>query len=132
MDLRDRLRAAIEERLNVARGACRGGAGRWHQTEADRESGRIEDERGDVVTYGWEVEHIAANDPAFVIRACERDLKVLERHPACVNCHPNGDLDWTHPLGCHRCASTWPCEPIRDLAEQYAVDLTEEGQGNGS
>lgn len=72
------------------------------------------------------IEHIAANGPDVVLRDCERDLAVLERHrprvisiaglistptfPNCWACHPK-------PL--------WPCEEIRTLAEARGVPIEE-------
>lgn len=69
--------------------------------------------------------HIATNDPAFVIRACERDLRVLRRHspepnpssfedkPRCAGCtHYPLDSPWP-------CFNDWPCDEITDMAGVY-------------
>ena len=132
-DLSARLRAVVEERLAVARAACHGGEGRWHQTDAEREYGRIEDERGEVVTYdegspsGREAEHIALNDPADVILACERDLAVLERHgdDGTSNCETcRAESAEANDYGNYYARYVpWPCVEIRDLATRYRVEV---------
>lgn len=59
-DLYIRLRNAIEERLNLAEAAL--------PVAADQT-----------------VEHVAANDPAFVIRAAQADLNRLDEHKPVVD-----------------------------------------------
>lgn len=63
---------------------------------------------------------IAANDPATVIRHCERDLRVLGMH------------QWRAPgvnCGCDKAMCScgehvpWPCEELVWLAEAYAVPI---------
>jgi len=71
---------------------------------------------------------LATNDPATVIRHCERDLRVLSRHvdtggepysdPGyCRGCHADFQEEW---------AETWPCDEIRDLAYAHGVSLNDE------
>lgn len=66
--------------------------------------------------------HIAANDPATVIRHCERDLKVLERHPGdrvyCPGCGfgPPYAKDGTEYRSHSR-----DCPEIADLATAYGI-----------
>lgn len=136
MQLHDRLRAAVEERLKLARRVVPdNGTAEWQivRDEHGYLHPAVSDMNGIRMANGADrtLDFFAANDPAFVIRACERDLRVLERHPSCDDCDPMSPMDWMHPAACHRCASPWPCEPIRDLAFVYAVDLTEGGQSSG-
>lgn len=124
-DLHERLTAAVNERLEVAQLAQ---AGPWH-------IGNVVDPttpcnvhtfpgaRGVADGVPWlDAEHIAANDPATVIRHCERDLRVLERHA------PSGDRTATW---CNVCMGElgdsldWPCDEIRDLATAYGVEVLE-------
>jgi len=58
--------------------------------------------------------HIAANDPATVIRMCERDLKVLKRHQY---------DDGGYCSGCGTDVDPLPCPEVRDLAEAYEVSV---------
>ena len=109
-DLAARLRAVVEERLAVARAAI-----------GQHESGH------------WDLPdmaHIALNDPADVILACERDLAVLERHQA---------IHMAPPVACQTCCDrhgsnyqlqrprsmdvAWPCAEIRDLATRYRAEV---------
>jgi len=70
---------------------------------------------------------IAAEDPAFVLRQCARDLKVLERHD------PDDNQE------CYGCgfdnqeerAELWPCPEIRDLAAAYAISTEEDTDHDG-
>ena len=86
------FRAVLDEGERVAREACHGGNGRWRQI--DEESGRVEDDLGAVVTYdegaptGWEAEHIAKHDPAYVladIAAKRRLLDAMEEPTTAAN-----------------------------------------------
>jgi hypothetical protein len=84
-DLVERLRSALDERERVAREAqaLNDDAGRWTQVDPDREPGRIVDGHGEVVTYDegapLEVQaaHIAANDPAHVLRIVLAHREIL-------------------------------------------------------
>lgn len=66
--------------------------------------------------------HIAANDPAFVIRACDRDLKVLQRHQL-VDDHEDGDELWCN--GCRGYDPPWPCIEIREIAPVYGIEVSD-------
>lgn len=122
MDLHEQLLAAVNARLEVARAATpgpwttqgvgdfgwsvhfEGGMPRGVETEDNRQG------RDDA-------DFIAANDPATVIRHCERDLRVLERHA------PITGGGGTH-LWCDHCDTTeWPCDEIRDLAAAYGTEV---------
>jgi hypothetical protein len=71
-----------------------------------------------------DMNHIAANDPAHIIRHCQRDLKVLQRHrPISVSSN-----DTQRPI----CAAEWgdgdgyvmwidECPEIVDLAQAYKI-----------
>ena len=131
-DLHTRLHAAITTRLKVAKDADLTGQDSWYSF-ADLDKGHNE---GGAGLNGIDAAFIAANDPAFVIRACERDLRVLGRHhatgsvlydpelippemveriavmlaPVCAGHSSPGVL-----IG----APVWPCSEITDLATVY-------------
>jgi hypothetical protein len=71
------------------------------------------------------VNFLVANDPATVIRHCERDLKVLERHQRRVD--PSA---WwlTYCTTCAGSTPRWPCHEILDLADAYAVSTSSKGE----
>jgi hypothetical protein len=75
------LLARLDERAAKAQAAMCGSEGRWSQVDPDREPGRIEDDRGEPVSYYEgsptveQADHIAANDPAYVL--CEVEAKRL-------------------------------------------------------
>jgi hypothetical protein len=80
------LHAQVDEDERVAMEARCGGEGRWHQTDPDREAGRIEDERGEVVTYDegspseHQAEHMVLHDPARVLREVEAKRRILDAY----------------------------------------------------
>jgi Family of unknown function (DUF6221) len=136
-NLDERLRAAITQRLELAQAAT---PGPWRVAAEGSEGSRVapdyQDKRertrfiamvnGRVQPEdGRNARHIAANDPATIIRHCERDLKVLDRHRTCgtpdeIAAHPR------YPnTACAHCGSNpWPCEDIEWLAEAYQVVIT--------
>jgi hypothetical protein len=78
------------------------------------------------------VAHIAANDPASVIRRCERDLRVLDRHTP--DRLPVNPAFWS----CEACSVEagdyvnfvdWPCPEIVDLAYDLGIPTKEETDG---
>lgn len=139
-DLHTRLLAAVQQRMDVAGSAT---SGPWNNDDPMSSDGVYAPAvDGYVADCGYErmgpfavanATHIAANDPATVLRHCERDLKVLERHgqieqrnwsaqrgtftePACVHCElTSNDGD---PL-----YRDWPCDEVLDLAAAYGVDV---------
>lgn len=136
-DLYPRIRAAIEERLELAR-AARHVDGVWtvepvyRMLKGCRCLSCQEDE-----PYGWAIheidghgedasptvsreiaEHIAAFDPSWAIRALEADLSRLDRH-------------WRNGAACEACwrvtpdateGVSWPCDEIKLLASVYLED----------
>jgi hypothetical protein len=118
------LRARIDEREAVARAATHGGKGQWTQPDADREPGRIQDDRGEVVSCDEgspteeQAAHIALNDPAHVLREVEAQRRVLARHTLSP---PIGDpeLPWDNRADCQYDGDLWPCDDILDLALPY-------------
>jgi hypothetical protein len=61
---------------------------------------------------------IAAENPAVVLRHCDEDLDVLERHPICTdpNC-AGGD--------CHTCRREfYPCPEVLSLAHRYGIEAS--------
>lgn len=141
-DLHERLTAAVNERLEVARAAVPGPWGynpgkQWHDGEdfVTLTNGQ------EFVSYGGpspftgcvcitgpadhpqsmaDARFIAANDPATVIRYSERDLRVLARH------HPDaGETLLGVPAALcagHPIWTRYPCDEIRDLATPYGVE----------
>lgn len=126
MSLYERLLAAVAERRRLAQEAT---PGPWTVNEGDdyhcvehlgdghsvAEVQPCDDHPGRVAP---DATFIAANDPARILRACDRDAKVLQRHA------PKKPLgNW---IGCIFCdderAEAWPCDDARDLAEEYDVD----------
>lgn len=103
------LTARLDEMERVAREACHGGQGDWHQDDPDGEGGRIEDERGNVVVYdegspsGWEAEHIALNDPRTVLARVEADRQVLAEIATWKHDYHDDDT-W---YSCALAESTW-------------------------
>lgn len=129
MTLHERLEAAIRERLAVAQAA---GGQAWKTSMVSlymngNEDGAIRPVSGGPFVIqgrfvGGIATHVVANDPARIIRDCERDLKVLARHqPAyegsreCGHCELGGSDD----IG--DANRPWPCPEITDLADAYAI-----------
>mgnify|MGYP001577030870 CR=1 FL=1 len=90
----------------------------------------------DWVSYRWQdVDNgfIAANDPATVIRHCERDLRILERHRPradgeCSTCLVDVRLTYQGYRVAYR--DGWPCDEINDLAVAYGInDERQEEEG---
>jgi len=137
IDLVAWLRVQFDEEAKLAEHARRRGTGgHWHQVDPDRETGRIEDENGDVVVYdegapgGWEAEHIALHDPARVLAEVEAKRRILDLHEhrhdewrasgwreaytafGCTSCHWNEE--YTRVMG-----EGW-CQTVRLLALPYS------------
>lgn len=124
-DLHERLSAAVNERLELARKAT---PGPWDcHTVHPFMDGRVQARIAPIgkpkvladVMQAVDMWFIAANDPATVIRHCERDLKVLGMH------------QWRAPgvnCGCDKAMCScgehvpWPCEELVWLATAYAID----------
>lgn len=115
--LHDRLRAAVEHRLSLARAA----AETWLNVGvAVEESDGVPFAAADTT-----VAHLAANDPATIARHCEADLRRLERHApvdeGCRWCYAGTSAE----TGADEFLS-WPCPEIADLAAAYGVGHTVE------
>ena len=136
-DLHDRIRAAIEARRERARAAATDSAAEWYRyeryVEAKHPHPQIFDADEEPVLWlamdGTQavMDHIAAEDPAAVLRHVARDLKVLERHKQVVAegwgkdalvCESTWMASDGWPID-------WPCDDIRDLAEAYGVEIEE-------
>lgn len=134
--LHERLAAAVRLRLAIARAACDGDSGewfagdKWNVYRAEDEAAHDLDYRGEenrLVVYGNvkdQSSHIALNDPAWVIRECDRDLRVLERHVDTAVGSRFPDQEGGYCQGCNanfreEYAEEWPCPEIRDLAAVY-------------
>jgi hypothetical protein len=109
-DLAARLRAVVEERLTVAGAATPGPwtLGIVYGTVMRTSGGHVARTSSET-----NATHIALNDPADVILACERDLAVLERH---AHHSPNAWCGGDIFVG-------QPCAEIRDLATRYRVEV---------
>ena len=135
MTLHDDLVAAVTERLELARAATPGpwvhhpagfmGCGQVLTAGEGVEGGDIAGPTGDLYPRGGysprgDMAHIAANDPATVIRACEADLERLAVHSPCT---PGCALHLV-PMTCHYCdiAARW-CFEVRRVAYVYGLDL---------
>ena len=150
MTLHARLEAAILARQERAQAAGARG-GEWFATfyspmdewrVRDRPTaGQIVEVIADEDCAEQVSEHIAAEDPAFVLRQCARDLKVLERHGRFEQ------KDWSRERGiftapaCTYCELTsndgdglsrdWPCADLLDLADAYAIAIEEDTDHDG-
>lgn len=147
-ELCTRLEREITERLKLARRAADSAAETWSYEDGEyhptvRVGPDDETWRREVQFVIWTCEdeadgcpelvrglraegrHIAANDPAHVIRACERDLRVLRRHSPEPN--PSSFEDKPRCAGCTHepihspwpCWNDWPCDEITDMAGVY-------------
>lgn len=74
------------------------------------------------------VNHIALNDPAVVLRRCVADRKILQEHSAepgwtttCSTCSARSDdpYSWTH--------ADFPCPTLLALAEGYGYQEADHG-----
>ncbi len=138
-DLHNRLDEAVRRRLEVARAATSGPwrAGDWLADFGTSEAAVTAIEhapaygpfpqarRGDVTAdlvlsvdngfdeplFAANVAHVVANDPDTVIRMCNKDLDMLERH------YPERGSN-RHEV-CAWCRTAWPCPDIRGLATAY-------------
>lgn len=88
----DFLKQCIQEDIRTAKAA---GGQAWHQYDAEREHGRIEDEDGEVVTYDegapteGQATFIARHDPARALREAEAKRTVVYEHnevECCATC----------------------------------------------
>jgi len=137
-DLAARLRAVVEERVAVAREAAHGTAAEWFTYEryilAADPSPSMDPEVEPVLYLAMDgtqsmMDHIALNDPADVILACERDLAVLERHAPETALAGEMCCGWCRePVPDERgvdeaCRVPWPCDEIRDLSTRYRVEV---------
>jgi hypothetical protein len=133
---------AISVRAQKAQEACAGGEGRWHSgwcpedklEEGETSGAGVSDERDRTVVYDEgrpnkaQSVHIAANDPASVLRRCAADRKLLALHNTPGNVFPDGayldDNRWC--VGCGYGNDGEPltsdvndCPTLHALAEGY-------------
>lgn len=64
---------------------------------------------------GWIAEHIAMNDPEFVIASCKAELDLLELHRLGNVLVPGGAIEQL----CQQCKHPHPCPTIRLIASGY-------------
>jgi len=131
-DLHDRIRAAIEARRERAQAAATDSAAEWYRyeryVEAKHPHPQIFDADEEPVLWlamdGTQavMDHIAAENPATVVRHCAEDLDVLERHQQAT-------LGGA-PLASHdecRCVEPWPCAEVLSLARRYEIEENDRG-----
>lgn len=125
-DMLAALSAALDARQRMALAAKHEGSGEWtRDTSLSFEVGRIEDTDGRIVTYdeGAPTEeqaiHIAANDPAAVLRRVAADRKLIALYEkARAECPADGRAyDWESDVGRARTAALE--EAVRIIAEGY-------------
>ena len=121
--LHERIEAAVRERMAVAQAATPGPWSVDDHTYA--ETIYAGDDHTAVIAGGrWGGEasvfhstedaiHIAANDPARILRDCERDLKVLERHAPAYEIPGR----WV----CRSRCKPVPCPELVEMAEAYGI-----------
>jgi len=131
-DLHAQLTAAVMARMDVARAAAEGaGGGDWRITEPAPCDccDRVHSESARVLTADNRYSpHIAANGPDIILRHCQRDLRVLERHHPELF-HTRATASRVRPI-CDYCVAdaedepaAYPCVEVRDLAAAYGIDL---------
>jgi hypothetical protein len=118
-DLHARLVAAVNARLEVARAADIAPELEAWYSVLDLTKGHQD---GGAGLFALDAKHIALNDPATVIRHCERDLRVLERH---VPVHIGGPAACKHAwVDSDGWIEDYPCDDLRDLATAYGMELS--------
>lgn len=135
-DLHGWITQQVDRAEAVAREAADGDSGqwfvgrKWNVYRAEDQTPNEDDETNALVVYGnmqAQSEHIALNDPAAVLRRCEADRRILNRHtldleywydPACKGCRTYGldEMAYTDNLN--------ECPELLDLA--HAHGLTDE------
>jgi len=114
--LHERIEAAVRERMAVAQAAS---PGPWRLDPDFDDVFAVDDERcaeAYALTGRQQratAAHIAANDPARILRDCERDLKVLERHAPAYEI----PLRWV----CRSRCKPVPCPELVETAEAYGI-----------
>lgn len=147
-DLYEQIRTAVTERLKLAEAARSNGApGGWQFDDSGSDGPCVHTGAGtwdaDILDATWhcddeldgcpeearayirEGRFIAANDPAFTVRACRADLARLEQHS------PKEDDEGTGCVGCGNLGKDagfawrylWPCREIKRLAEVYGIEV---------
>jgi len=130
-DLHGQIRAAIEARRGRAQAAGTGSAAEWYRyeryVEAKHPHPQIFDADEEPVLWlamdGTQavMDHIAAEDPATVLRHCDEDLDVLERHALdgmdhCSSCF------WQD--GEHYFLYSYSCPEALSLARRYGIEAS--------
>lgn len=130
--LYERLTARIDELERIARACLADAPTPWTVTRGVGVVRIIRDHSGIAICSPVEAdaEHIAAWDPATVLRGLEEDRDILQRH-ALPDRVPIEDLPPYPCEWCSRRASDpafsvwvdWPCEEIRSLARRHGVEV---------
>lgn len=87
------LTACLDEDERIARAACGRLNGQWSH-DSSIPNGYVYDERGEAVVYDEsaplpeEAEHIAAHDPARVLREIDADRRLLAEYERAANAYP--------------------------------------------
>lgn len=135
--LLQQLEAAIAETERIAREAAHCFGANWTLDIWDEEWLGVRAVRGDDdnAIIGEdnvgvaEGRHIVRNDPARVLRRVARDRKLLARHKpdsyvgirCCSNCRQDHTILGDHDNNAQ--LVWWPCDDVRDLAEDYEIEV---------
>ncbi|MGW0837573.1 DUF6221 family protein [Streptomyces prunicolor] len=123
-DLHGWITQQVDETEAVARAAADGDSGewfmgrKWNVYRAEDETPSEDGETNELVAYGNvkdQSEHIAHHDPAAVLRRCEADRRILERHRLAT------EWTWAHPRDapCYGCGTQGDCDdPLTDNLNQ--------------
>lgn len=119
-DLHGWITQRVDEAERLARNAATEDDGdwfvgaKWNVYSAEDQTPHDDVETNPLVVYGNALaysEHIARHDPGAVLRRCEADRRILERHHLAT--------EWTWALGsdvpCHGCGTQGDCDdPVTD------------------
>lgn len=121
-DLHGWITQQIDRRENLAERAAQYGRRDWPQPATAvvdvGDSWPITTEAGPIA------EHISVHDPAAVLRRCEADRRILNRHhlnpdvhfePACLGCGTYGDMDLSETDNLNECPE------LLDLAHAHGI-----------
>lgn len=128
-DLIEFLRARLDERARAAEAAT---PGPWHVDTGTVYATSYGDQ---IVDYTESAEHVAANDPTFVLADVDAKRQILDEHPELwrdIGWLEDGDEAYAELPVCERCVPKhshyrtraevpeYPCRTLRLLALPYA------------
>ena len=118
------IRDRLDDEERVATAARSDSEGRWKRDDFFRDSAAIVDDTGKFVVYDEgspteeQADHIAAHDPARVLRQVAALRAVVDEHydineGDCATCVEG---QWGYPTHGSAIAARWPCKTLRHLA----------------